>query len=520
MNDREHVEMEGPQHSAKDPNVEYDLVVIGGGINGSGVARDASGRGLNVLLCEKDDLAAHTSSSSTKLIHGGLRYLEHYDFSLVRQALKEREVLLGIAPHIIWPLRFILPHHSALRPRWLLRAGLFLYDHIGGRKLLPKSRGVNLARHTAGAPLKKEFSHAFEYSDCWVQDARLVVLNARDAANHGATVLTRTECVQLDRKDNYWEITLKNSRTGTLEKTTAAAVVNASGPWVEKTLGLYSTQSSKRSIRHVKGSHVVVKKLFNHDYPYIFQHHDGRILFAIPFEQDFTLLGTTDLDFQGDLDQVSINDAEIDYICAAVSDYFQQPINKNQVVWSYSGVRPLFNDASDNISKISREHELHLDTQGAPIVSVYGGKITTYRKLGEEVMDLLQPILDCEDDPWTGASPLPGGDIVNGDFARFLAECEHHYGWLDRAIVIDYCRNYGLDIHTILEDCHQKDDLGAYFGGGLYACEVAYLVEHEWAETTDDILWRRSKKGLKLDTAAVEQLANWLRSLDNGLAKR
>lgn len=495
---------------SNDIHKTVDLLVIGGGVNGCGIARDAAGRGLNVLLCEKDDLAAHTSSASTKLIHGGLRYLENYDFLLVRHSLKEREVLWHSAPHIIWPLRFILPHHNGLRPRWLLRLGLFLYDHIGGRKRLPASLSINLKKHVAGKFLKPEFNAGFEYSDCWVQDSRLVVLNARDAAQRGAQVCTHTRCVSIKRNEKSWTAELYHAHDGTTCMVQARALVNASGPWMDDTRGLYHKENSGRSVRLVKGSHIVVNKLFDHDYPYIFQHRDGRILFAIPFERDFTLLGTTDHDYQGDVDQVKIDAQEIEYICKAISEYSSHPLTADQVIWSYSGVRPLFDDSSDNVSKVSRDYELELDQQGAPVVSVYGGKITTYRKLSEQVIDLLQSPLDIKKSSWTEFSVLPGGDFNQADFAVFFAASKKRYNWLDESIVWDYCRNYGSCIDDILQDCQQIQDLGKNFGGKLYACEVIYLIENEWAYSAEDILWRRTKKGLRLTDKQVETLQQWL----------
>ena len=489
---------------------EIDLLVIGGGINGCGIARDAAGRGLKVVLCEKDDLASHTSSASTKLIHGGLRYLENYDFLLVRHALKEREILLKSAPHIIWPLRFILPHHEGLRPRWLLRLGLFIYDYIGGRKRLPASTAVNLKKHISGQFLKQEFTHAFEYSDCGVQDARLVILNARDAEKQGATILTHTLCSGLTRHEKNWVATVKDGHTGKVKTITARAVVNASGPWVEKTLGLVGSNLSTRSVRLVKGSHIIVKKIFDHDYPYIFQHEDGRILFAIPFEQGFTLLGTTDHDYRGDVDNVKIDQQEIDYICQGISHYANKPVTPAQVLWSYSGVRPLFDDATGNVSKVSRDYELEFDQQAAPLVSVYGGKITTFRILSEQVVNLLKDSLNITQAAWTENSALPGGNIKHADFNKFVSDSQLKYAWLDKKIVLDYCRNYGTEIDTILHACSQSGDLGEYFGGGLYEKEVTYLIENEWAQSSDDILWRRSKKGLRLNTEEVQKLQQWI----------
>lgn len=487
-----------------------DLLIIGGGINGCGIARDAAGRGLKVLLCEKDDLASHTSSSSTKLIHGGLRYLEQYDFLLVHHALKEREILLESAPHIIWPLRFILPHNKSLRPRWMLRLGLFLYDHIGGRKRLPASYAVDLTQHISGKALKPEFTQGYEYSDCWVQDARLVVLNAQDAQNHGAEIKTRTRCIGLKRLDDKWEVLLEDTQSGLTQTLFPRAVVNASGPWVDKTLDLYPENNTENSIRHVKGSHIIVKKIFDHDYPYLFQHPDGRILFAIPFEKEYTLLGTTDEDYKGDLGQVEINDQEIQYICNAISQYFRQPVNTSDVIWSYSGVRPLFDDATSNISKVTRDYKLVMDEDGPPIISIYGGKITSYRVLAEKVMKKLCSLLDNNASSWTAKSALPGGDIKDIDFAQFVEDCVKQFDWLDRSLIFDYCRNYGTQIQTLLKGCTQVIDLGINFGNNLYESEVRFLIIHEWAQTSEDIIWRRTKKGLNMSDQEIASLQDWL----------
>ena len=487
-----------------------DILVIGGGINGASIARDAAGRGLNVVLCEKDDLAQHTSSSSTKLIHGGLRYLEHYDFLLVRHSLQEREVLLRSAPHIIWPLRFILPHHRSLRPRWLIRLGLFLYDHIGGRKLLPGSRSIDLSKHIGGKALKPEYTLGFEYSDCWVQDARLVVLNARDAQRQGARILTRTKCTALERKQDHWMATLMDCRDGQVMRLKVRAVINASGPWVKQTLDLDITTDTENDVRLVKGSHIVVPRLFDHDYPYIFQHADGRVMFAIPYERDFTLLGTTDIEIEGNPDNVTIDEAEITYICNAVSEYFNRPVRPEEVVSSYSGVRPLFDDESKNASKVTREYVLQLDDNGPPIVSVFGGKITTCRKLSEQVVDMLKNSMDFDTPGWTANASLPGGDIENADFASFLNRCRQRYSWLDEAILQDYTRNYGTEIEILLGGCSNMTDLGQLFGGGLYECEASYLIKYEWAELAEDILWRRTKKGLRLPAGADTKLELWL----------
>lgn len=495
---------------------DFDLVVVGGGVNGAGVARDAAGRGLSVLLCEKDDLAAHTSSASTKLIHGGLRYLEYYDFKLVRHALIEREVLLRAAPHIIWPLRFILPHHKELRPRWLIRAGLFLYDNLGGRKLLPSSHSVNLRSHESGNALKPEFVTGFEYSDCWVQDSRLVVLNAMDAKARGCDVRTRTEVVDLVRQSDHWRVDLKNNISGAAESVTATAVVNASGPWVDRTLHLDESKQAKHSVRLVKGSHIVVPKLFSHPYTYIFQNSDNRIIFAVPYENEYTLLGTTDKELNGDPQQISISDEEVEYICNAASEYFNVPVKSGQVVWSYSGVRPLYDDNADSASKVTRDYKLHLDSSSAPILSVYGGKITTFRKLAEEVVDMLEPVLvfsgDSGKSGWTETAPLPGGDIPNADFDRFLNQTEKRYPWAGSKLIYDYARNYGTAVDVLLQGCAGESDLGQHFGGLLYQVEVDYLIQYEFAITAEDILWRRSKKGLQLNEEQVKQLQSYLQT--------
>ena len=491
-------------------SMQTDLLVIGGGINGAGIARDAAGRGLRVMLVEKDDLAEHTSSASTKLIHGGLRYLEHKDFALVRHSLMEREVLLRAAPHIIWPLRFVLPHHKALRPRWMIRLGLFLYDNLGGRKLLPPSKGIDMRRHPAGEPVKHAFTAAFEYSDCWVQDARLVVLNARDAKARGADVRTRTECLTLRRGDEAWTATLRDNRTGKTSEVTARAVVNATGPWVERTLNLSKDEPSEHGVRLVRGSHVVVPKLYDHPFAYIFQNADGRILFSVPFENDFTLLGTTDVEQKSDPGEVSIADDEVDYICKAVSEYFATPVRREQVVWTYSGVRPLYDDASANASKVTRDYVLHLDDDGPAILSVFGGKITTFRKLSEQVVDMLAGPMQIPKGAWTSGASLPGGDIPDANYDGFVRDLRKRYDWLPEALLQDYARNYGTEVHTILDGATSVSELGEHFGGPLYEAEVRFLVEHEWAIDADDILWRRSKKGLKVPAGTAEKLDDWL----------
>ncbi len=494
-----------------DIKTQFDLLVVGGGINGAGIARDAAGRGVKTLLCEQADLAHYTSSASTKLIHGGLRYLEHYDFLLVRHALQEREILLRAAPHIIWPLRFVLPHHQKLRPRWLIRLGLFLYDHIGGRKLLPSSHSLNLAQHVSGKKLKAQFKSGFEYSDCWVQDARLVVLNVMDAASRGCEVRVRTQVTDLIRHDGHWEIKLLDHSTGEASIVTATAVVNASGPWVEKTLDLDEEHDAKHGVRLVKGSHIVVPRLFDHPYAYIFQNADNRIVFAIPYENEYTLLGTTDVEVGDEPGEETIEAKEIDYICKNVSEYFAEPVTADQVIWTYSGVRPLYDDASENASKVTRDYKLDLDERkNAPVLSVYGGKITTYRKLAEQTVDMLAEHLSITAPHWTAAAALPGGDIADADFTGYLSQTLDKLPWLQDEVAYDYVRNYGTRITQLLNSAASMDDLGQHFGGHLYQAEIDYLVANEWARTAEDILWRRTKKGLQLDADQIAAVTQYL----------
>ncbi len=490
----------------------YDIVVIGGGINGCGIARDAAGRGYKVLLAERGDLAQGTSSGSTKLIHGGLRYLEHFEFRLVRESLEEREILWAMAPHIIWPMRFVLPHAKGLRPAWLLRLGLFLYDHIGGRRQLPPTKVLNLVSDPAGAPLKRRYSSAFEYSDCWVDDARLVVLNARDAADRGATIKTRTSVTRIARHGHGWRIDLKDARTGSQHEVSSRVVVNAAGPWVDTVLNSVAGQNTKRNVRHVQGSHIVVPKMFDHDRSYIFQNADNRIFFAIPYEQDFTLIGTTDQDYQGSLDAVVISRDEINYLCTATNDYFRERIGPEDIVWSYSAVRPLFDDGSEKAQEATRDYTLRTDGNAgeAKLINIFGGKITTYRRLAIEVLDVINDELACHAPAWTATESLPGGDFEIDAFDTQLAQVEARYGFLDAATAYRMLRCYGTITHRILDGATTKEDLGIAFGSGLTQREVDYLRTSEWAETTDDILWRRTKLGLKLTTGQQQKLAEWL----------
>ncbi len=491
----------------RDTAAPYDLAVIGGGINGCGIARDAAGRGASVVLFEKDDLASATSSASTKLIHGGLRYLEHYEFRLVREALMEREVLWRLAPHIVWPLRFVLPHHAGLRPAWLLRLGLFLYDHIGGRRLLPPTRTLDLRTDPAGEPLKGEDATAFEYSDCWVEDSRLVALNAADAAIRGAAIHTRTKVVSADRSEGLWHV-VAEGETGPVV-VTAKALVNAAGPWVGEVLGGVVRSNTKAAVRMVQGSHIVVPKLYGHDQCYIFQNADGRIIFAIPYERDFTLIGTTDRDYRGDPGEARATDEEIAYLCAAASEYFRAAVTPGQVVWTYSGVRPLYDDGASKAQEATRDYVLTLDApQGqAPLLSVFGGKITTYRRLAESALEKLGPHAPwAARSRWTATGTLPGGDFPVRGFEALVSDLASSRAWLPRAMATRLVRAYGTNAREVLGSATSLADLGRHFGADLYEAEIAYLMRAEWAKRGADALWRRSKLGLRLSAAEREAL--------------
>ncbi|MEQ9689559.1 MAG: glycerol-3-phosphate dehydrogenase [Bauldia litoralis] len=496
------------------PGGSYDLAVIGGGINGCGIARDAQGRGLRVFLAEMADLAAATSSASTKLIHGGLRYLEFYEFRLVREALAEREVLLASAPHIIWPLRFVLPYHDGLRPWPVIRLGLFFYDHLGGRRILPPTRSVDLASDAVGKGLKRTYRRAFEYSDCWVEDARLVALNARDAADRGADIHTRTQCVAARRDGARWRMTLENRRDGSRFEITARALVNAAGPWVSEVLTGVAGLNAPARDRLVKGSHIVVDRLFDHDRAYIFQNADGRICFAIPYEQDFTLIGTTDEEFDGDPATVAISESETDYLLGAVSEYLEKPVTRSDIRWSYAGVRPLYDDGASKAQETTRDYVLTLDGEdgAAPLLSVFGGKITTYRRLAEHALEKLAETFPQMRQSWTRTATLPGGDIPVTAFDEWAEKVADRYPFLDRGVVHRLCRAYGTRVDALLAGARSAADIGRDFGGGLSEREIAYLKANEWAETAEDILWRRSKLGLHLDAGQREAVDSYMRS--------
>lgn len=489
---------------------QVDVLVIGGGINGVGIARDAVGRGLSVVLCERDDLASHTSSASTKLIHGGLRYLEQFEFALVGKALAEREVLLKAAPHIIWPLRFVLPHQPHLRPAWMIRIGLFLYDHLGrGRRTLPGSRRIRFSKHVVGGPLRDEFHVGFVYSDAWVQDARLVVLNAMDAAQRGAEINTHTRCISAKRDGEYWIAELE-SEGGARRTVRARALVNAAGPWAASFLDDIAKVKHNHALRLIKGSHIVVPKLFDHRYAYIFQQPDRRIVFAIPYERDFTLIGTTDIEYKTDPSHPTIDNEETAYLCEATNRYFKRNLTPADVVWSYSGVRPLLEDKSGNASEVTRDYHIELDgSAGPPLLNVFGGKLTTYRKLSEEALDLLGAALGNAKPAWTAdARPLPGGG--ESDIDALLDDVRASRPWLPETMAWRLVHNYGTRTRDLLGDANGLDALGEHFGADLYQIEVDYLVRHEWATQAEDILWRRSKLGLRVGPDDVARLTAYL----------
>ncbi|KPJ31950.1 glycerol-3-phosphate dehydrogenase [Burkholderia multivorans] len=486
------------------PN-RYDLLVVGGGINGAGIARDAAGRGLSVLLCEQDDLASHTSSASTKLIHGGLRYLEYKEFGLVRKALQERETLLRAAPHIMWPLRFVMPHMPNLRPAWLIRIGLFLYDHLAKRELLPGSRGIDMRRHPAGAPLVDSIRRGFVYSDGWVDDARLVVLNALDAKERGAEILTRTKLVSAERRSDEWEARLQQP-DGAIRVVRARAIANAAGPWVGDVLHGALGRGAHHSVRLVKGSHIVTRRLFDHDHAYIFQNPDKRIIFAIPYERDFTLIGTTDVEYTSDPARVAIDRDETQYLCDSINRYFKRKISPADVHWTYSGVRPLLEDENAaNASAVTRDYRLEMDDgEGAPLLSVFGGKITTFRKLAEEAGDMLCRALGRDAPAWTAGAPLPGGDIANAKFDAFADAFAKRHRWLPAPLARRYARAYGTRAARVVGDAQSLADLGAEIVPGLFEAELRYLRDTEWATCAQDVLWRRSKLGLHVAPGTLD----------------
>ncbi len=488
----------------------YDLLVVGGGINGVGIARDAAGRGLSVLLVERRDLASATSSASSKLVHGGLRYLEQYEFRLVRESLSEREVLLAAAPHIIWPLRFVLPIHSGMRPPWVLRAGLFLYDHIGGRRVLPPTRTVRRGRDPELLPLDERYVRGFEYSDCWADDARLVVINAIDAADRGACIEPGWALTAARREADLWIVEIV-SAANRKRVVRARGLVNAAGPWVQGVL--QATGSTRRSsLRLVKGSHVVVRRLYDGPQAFTLQTADRRIVFIIPYQDDFTLIGTTDIPFTADPSEVSASGDEIRYLCKLASEYLRKPVTAQDVVWSYSGVRPLYDDGDVSASTVTRDYVFDLDSPAgvAPLLSVFGGKLTTYRKLAEHALSELRGPLRFDAREWTRGSILPGGDIDRGDFESFCAQQTSRYSFVPWNLVRRLCRAYGTRVERILGHATALTGLGQEIAPQLYEAELQYLRDQEWARTAEDVLWRRSKLGLRLDSAQTGAVARWL----------
>lgn len=510
----------------------FDLFVIGGGINGCGIARDAAGRGLKVGLAEMNDFASATSSASTKLFHGGLRYLEYFEFRLVREALIEREVLLRAMPHISWPMRFVLPYHKDMRfesstptsrllsaimpwmkgrrPAWLIRFGLFLYDNLGGRKILPKTSTIDLRHTPEGEPLNDTFENAYEYSDCWVEDARLVILNARDAQARGATIMPRTKVISAERVDALWKITAEAN--GATQIIHAKMIVNAAGPWVEDIIKHKVRINSKEGVRLVRGSHIVTKKLFDHEKCYFFQGTDGRIIFAIPYETDFTLIGTTDAEHNTPDQPPVCSPQEADYLRKFASEYFKRPIEPDEIVWTYSGVRPLYDDGASSATAATREYVLKVDENGAPLLNVFGGKITTYRKLAEAAMEEIGKFLNTDKGEWTAGVPLPGGDFPVDGVGNLTSKLKVTYPFLNDRWAKRLIRAYGTDASKILADAQKPDDLGQNLGYNLTSREVDWLIANEWVRSAEDLLWRRSKLGLRLNAQEIEALDSYIAS--------
>ena len=488
-----------------------DIFVIGGGINGAGIARDAAGRGLSVVLCEKDDLAKGTSSRSGKLVHGGLRYLEYYEFRLVREALIEREVLMRNAPHIIWPMRFVLPHSPQDRPAWLVRLGLFLYDNLGGRKQLPGTRTLDLRRAPEGAAIKDKYHKGFEYSDCWVDDARLVILNAVDAAERGAQVLTRSPCVSARRDGQVWRVTTRNTATGETQEFAAKLLVNAAGPWVSDVVNRVAGSNSTRNVRLVKGSHIIVPKFWKGENAYLVQNHDKRVIFINPYERDKALIGTTDIAYDGRAEDVRAEDSEVQYLIDAVNRYFKEQLTRDDVLTTFSGVRPLFDDGQGNPSAVTRDYVFDIEEKGgAPMLNIFGGKITTFRELAERGLHKIRKFFPEMGGDWTENAPLPGGDMDHADYEAFRNRMKQDYPWMPRELRRHYGRLYGTRVDRVVAGATSLDGLGRHFGANLYEAEVSYLVKHEWAQTAEDILWRRTKHRLHLTDSEQGAFAKWL----------
>ncbi len=487
-----------------------DMFIIGGGINGAGIARDAAGRGLSVALCEKGDFAEGTSSRSGKLVHGGLRYLEYYEFRLVREALIEREVLLESAPHILWPMRFVLPHSPQHRPAWLIRLGLFLYDHLGGRKRLPATRVLKLRQCLEGQNLSEAITRGFEYSDCWVDDSRLVILNALDAHHHGAVLMSRTTFHSATREKNRWRIRLTDKK-GEEKIIMAQALVNAAGPWVNKVIDHIDDVNSDRRVRLVKGSHIIVKKFWPGDHAYLLQNHDKRVIFVNPYEGRFALIGTTDVPQQGAVETAEVDQKEITYLLNAVNAYFKDQLTVNDVVRSYTGIRPLYDDKSGNPSAVTRDYVFDLNEVegGAPFISVFGGKITTFRKLAEHLLDKLAPYFSNMGPAWTAGAALPGGDIADADFDHFFDMLQTQYPWCDSNTLKHLSRAYGTLCHEVLDGAGSMSDLGQQFSATFFECEARYLHRTEWALDPEDVLLRRTKHGLHMTAKQQQKFSLW-----------
>lgn len=510
-----------------------DLFIIGGGINGCGIARDAVGRGLSVTLAEMNDLASATSSASTKLFHGGLRYLEYFEFRLVREALIEREVLLKAMPHISWPMRFVLPYHKDMRfdsetptskllntmmpwmrgrrPAWLIRLGLFLYDNLGGRKILPGTQTVILKAGPEGAPLQERFEHAYEYSDCWIEDSRLVILNARDAQARGAQIMPRTKVISAERDGDLWRIQTRNTENGETHTHFARMLVNAGGPWVGDIIQTKIRLNSTEGVRLVRGSHIVTRKLYDHDKCYFFQGTDGRIIFAIPYETDFTLIGTTDAE-QDDVTQVPVcTDEERDYLINFANQYFKQSLTTVDVVWTYSGVRPLYDDGASSATAATRDYTLKVDANGgAPVLNIFGGKITTYRRLAESALEKIEEHLKTKTGPWTAGVPLPGGDFPVDGFDQMVNDLRQSYSFLDLFWAKRLVRAYGTEAVAILGGATSPTELGQDFGATLTEAEVVWLIQNEYVHTAEDIVWRRNKLGLRISAEQIAELDRWI----------
>ncbi|MEP2029923.1 MAG: glycerol-3-phosphate dehydrogenase [Paracoccaceae bacterium] len=511
----------------------HDLFVIGGGINGCGIARDAAGRGLSVALAEMGDLASATSSASTKLFHGGLRYLEYFEINLVRHALAERETLLRAMPHISWPMRFVLPYHSDMRfegdtptskvlsivmpwargrrPAWLIRFGLFLYDNLGGRRILPGTKTLNLNGTPEGAPLNSKFEKAFEYSDCWIEDSRLVALNARDAEARGAQIMVQTKVTSSTRVDDLWEVQTEDVATGETKSHHARMLVNASGPWVGDIIQSKVRINSREGVRLVRGSHIVTKSLYDHDKCYFFQGTDGRIIFTIPYETDFTLIGTTDAEHDNPYTKPECTDEERDYLLHFANEYLKQTLTSEDVVWTYSGVRPLYDDGASSATAATRDYTLKVDNDGgAPILNVFGGKITTYRKLAEDAMDEIVPFFPGTSDHWTAGVPLPGGDFAVGDVEKLVVRLQAEHPFLDARWARRLIRAYGTDAWPLLDGAKNAEGLGEPFGATLTETELCWLMRHEYARSADDVVWRRSKLGLRMTPEEITNLDQWM----------